>query len=48
MGAKTASEASFKTSAAPPREHPFDAVGERLRATMPWIAEIRLVARAKN
>jgi hypothetical protein len=30
------------------REHPFDAVGERLRATMPWIAQTRLVDRAGN
>lgn len=29
-------------------EHPIEAVGEKLRAMMPWIAKNKLVDKAKN
>ena len=30
------------------REHPIEAVGEKLRAMMPWIAASRIVDKSKN
>ena len=41
-------QASFKATRRRLAEHPIEQVGERLRAMMPWIAQNRLVDRAKN
>ena len=41
-------QASFKATRRRMSEHPIEQVGERLRAMMPWIAQNRLVDRAKN
>ena len=41
-------QASFKATRRRMGEHPIEQVGERLRAMMPWIAQNRLVDRAKN
>jgi ketol-acid reductoisomerase len=43
-----ASQASFKAMRRRNAEHELEAVGERLRALMPWIAENRLVDKSKN
>jgi ketol-acid reductoisomerase len=42
------SQTSFKAMRARSAAHPVEEVGERLRAMMPWIAERRLVDKAKN
>ena len=39
---------SFKAMRRRAAEHPMEAVGEKLRAMMPWIAEGRLVDKSKN
>ena len=39
---------SFKAMRRRAAEHPLEAVGERLRALMPWIAEGQLVDKSKN
>jgi ketol-acid reductoisomerase len=39
---------SFKAMRRACGEHPLEAVGERLRAMMPWIGENRLVDKSKN
>jgi len=39
---------SFKAMRRACGEHPLEAVGERLRAMMPWIGENRLVDKTKN
>ena len=44
----TANQASFKAMRRRAAEHDLEAVGERLRAMMPWIAERRLVDKSKN
>ena len=41
-------QSSFKATRRRMSEHPIEQVGERLRAMMPWIAQNRLVDRAKN
>ena len=41
-------QTSFKTRRALAAEHPIEEVGERLRAMMPWIAENKLVDKARN
>ena len=41
-------QASFKATRRRMGEHPIEQVGERLRAMMPWIAQNRLVDKAKN
>jgi len=41
-------QASFKATRRRMSEHPIEHVGERLRAMMPWIAQNRLVDKAKN
>ena len=43
-----ANQASFKAMRRRAAGHPLEAVGEKLRAMMPWIAEGRLVDKAKN
>ena len=43
-----ANQASFKAMRRRNAEHDLEAVGERLRALMPWIAENRLVDKSKN
>jgi len=43
-----AGQASFKAMRRRGAEHPVEKVGEKLRAMMPWIAQNRLVDRAKN
>src|SRR5690349_6903609 len=43
-----AGQASFKAMRRRGAEHPIEKVGEKLRAMMPWIAQNRLVDRAKN
>ena len=43
-----ANQASFKAMRNRAAEHPIEAVGERLRAMMPWLGENRLVDRARN
>jgi ketol-acid reductoisomerase len=43
-----ANQASFKAMRRRGAEHELEAVGERLRALMPWIAENRLVDKSKN
>ena len=43
-----ANQASFKAMRRRAAEHDLEAVGERLRALMPWIAEGRLVDKSKN
>jgi ketol-acid reductoisomerase len=44
----TAGQASFKAMRRRGAEHPVEKIGEKLRAMMPWIAQNRLVDRAKN
>lgn len=44
----TAGQPSFKAMRRRWAQHPIEDVGERLRAMMPWIAEKRLVDKAKN
>ena len=44
----TAKQASFKAMRRRAAGHELEAVGEKLRAMMPWIAEGRLVDKAKN
>ncbi|MHB1219832.1 MAG: ketol-acid reductoisomerase [Alphaproteobacteria bacterium] len=41
-------QSSFKAMRRRSAEHPIEKVGEKLRAMMPWIAERRLVDKAKN
>ena len=41
-------QTSFKTRRALATGHPIEEVGERLRAMMPWIAENKLVDKARN
>jgi ketol-acid reductoisomerase len=41
-------QTSFKTVRAREAQHPIEEVGERLRAMMPWIAQNKLVDKAKN
>ena len=43
-----AGQASFKAMRRRGAEHPVEKIGEKLRAMMPWIAQNRLVDRAKN
>jgi len=43
-----AGQPSFKATRRINAEHPIEQVGEKLRAMMPWIAERRLVDKAKN
>ncbi|PCJ59410.1 MAG: ketol-acid reductoisomerase [Rhodospirillaceae bacterium] len=43
-----ASQANFKAMRRQSAEHPIEAVGEKLRAMMPWITEKSLVDKAKN
>ncbi|MFQ5958912.1 MAG: ketol-acid reductoisomerase, partial [Alphaproteobacteria bacterium] len=43
-----AGQASFKALRRRAAEHEIEAVGEKLRAMMPWIAERRLVDKSKN
>ncbi|HLZ66796.1 MAG TPA: ketol-acid reductoisomerase, partial [Aliidongia sp.] len=43
-----AGQASFKAMRRRAAEHPIEAVGEKLRAMMPWIAKNRLVDKTKN
>ncbi len=43
-----AKQASFKAMRRRAAEHELEAVGEKLRAMMPWIAESRLVDKSKN
>ncbi len=43
-----AKQASFKAMRRRAAEHELEAVGEKLRAMMPWIAEGRLVDKSKN
>jgi ketol-acid reductoisomerase len=42
------SQTSFKALRARAARHPVEEVGEKLRAMMPWIAENKLVDKAKN
>ncbi len=44
----TAGQASFKAMRRKAAAHPIEAVGEKLRAMMPWITERRLVDKSKN
>ena len=44
----TAGQASFKAMRRRGAEHPVEKIGEKLRTMMPWIAQNRLVDRAKN
>ncbi|MEM9122947.1 MAG: ketol-acid reductoisomerase [Pseudomonadota bacterium] len=41
-------QTSFKAMRARSENHPIEAVGEQLRAMMPWIAESRMVDKSKN
>ena len=41
-------QTSFKTMRDQAAKHPIEAIGEKLRAMMPWIGENRLVNRQKN
>ena len=43
-----AGQPSFKAMRRRAAEHPIEEVGGRLRAMMPWIAENKLVDKAKN
>jgi ketol-acid reductoisomerase len=43
-----AGQTSFKAMRAKSAAHPIEAVGEKLRAMMPWIAERRLVDKSRN
>ncbi len=40
--------ASFKTVRELQAKHPIEEVGAKLRAMMPWIAQNKLVDKAKN
>ena len=44
----TAGQASFKAMRRKAAAHPIEAVGDKLRAMMPWITERRLVDKSKN
>ncbi len=48
MTENAAGQPSFKALRRRAAEHDIEAVGEKLRAMMPWIAENRLVDKAKN
>ena len=48
MNENAAGQPSFKALRRRAAEHDIEAVGEKLRAMMPWIAENRLVDKAKN
>jgi ketol-acid reductoisomerase len=48
MNENSAGQPSFKAMRRRAAENDIEAVGERLRAMMPWIAENRLVDKAKN
>ena len=41
-------QASFKATRRRNNEHQIEAVGEKLRAMMPWITKGKLVDKAKN
>ncbi len=43
-----ASQTSFKAMRAATADHPVEEVGAKLRAMMPWIAESKMVDKAKN
>jgi ketol-acid reductoisomerase len=43
-----AGQTSFKAMRKQCAEHPIEAVGEKLRAMMPWIAKNRLVDKSRN
>jgi ketol-acid reductoisomerase len=43
-----AGQPSFKATRRRNADHPIEAVGERLRAMMPWIAKNKLVDQARN
>jgi ketol-acid reductoisomerase len=43
-----ANQASFKAMRARAAQHPIEAVGEKLRAMMPWIAKGKLVDKSRN
>jgi ketol-acid reductoisomerase len=43
-----AGQPSFKALRRRAAEHPIEAVGERLRGMMPWIAKNKLVDKSKN
>ncbi|MCS6877600.1 MAG: ketol-acid reductoisomerase [Geminicoccaceae bacterium] len=43
-----AGQVAFKAMRARAQAHPLEAVGEKLRAMMPWIAEKKLVDKSKN
>jgi ketol-acid reductoisomerase len=48
MNENTAGQPSFKAMRRRAAGHDIEAVGEKLRAMMPWIAESRLVDKSKN
>ncbi len=48
MNENAAGQPSFKALRRRAAEHDIEAVGEKLRAMMPWIAENRLVDKSKN
>ncbi len=48
MAECAAGQPVFKAARRAGAEHPIEAVGERLRAMMPWIAKNRLVDQARN
>jgi ketol-acid reductoisomerase len=48
MAENGAGQPSFKAMRRRGAEHPIEAVGEKLRAMMPWIAQNRLVDKNKN
>jgi ketol-acid reductoisomerase len=43
-----AGQPSFKATRRIQAEHPIEAVGEKLRAMMPWIGKNKLVDKARN
>ena len=41
-------QTKFKVMRKDQAEHPIEAVGEKLRTLMPWIAEGKMVDKSKN
>jgi ketol-acid reductoisomerase len=48
MAEHKSGQTKFKVMRKDQAEHPIEAVGEKLRTLMPWIAEGKMVDKSKN
>ena len=48
MSEHQSGQTQFKLMRKKQAEHPIEAVGEKLRQLMPWIAECKMVDKSKN